>query len=371
MEDISSIIDDLGVLPDLANIGDARARGNGLHMHSEGWEWCSETETSNRILFFKDNADLLRLVIQGMQPTDIKWLGDASERVVSDEFTQDDEVTRIMRIECPIKSQWDRVSFANLCLRLIHLSEQDPNASTPKICKEVRSYLENKIDPSLPDINKRIGLTSELWLLKLLLELSSREDNELNQESALDCWQGYSNEYEETRDFGSESGVIIEVKATKDPQERVHMISNWEQLFHVEGEDLYILSCSLRPMKTGQHHFLDLAKEIEEILEDDALVESFRTKMETQGFPHHQWVHYEGDTKYRDGAFPIALVRISQDVPILDRESFAEGRGPYDENSVIRRPQYSIDLQSLEQFNHDTDDFDSILLRMMGHDTGN
>ena len=235
-----------------------------------------------------------------------------------------------------------------------------------EVCLRLRRYLETELVSDLIDENKQMGLTGELFLLRKMIELA-REEEDLTEQDALSCWQGFESEFEETRDFGnSDSKIIIEAKMTKDKENRSHIISNWKQLWAQEGESLYVFSGSLRPAKTGEEYWLQIAQEIEEYLVDASSINEFRQKMETQGVPVEQWNSYKGESPYMVG-FEFALIKITDEMKILRKNSFADGFGPDDEGSVIREPQYTLDLTAQEKIYIDDDDeeFDQILIRMM------
>jgi hypothetical protein len=260
---------------------------------------------------------------------------------------------------------------------LIIANRKDACLSPDNVCTIILPWLASG-ELELGDLlseNEQLGLFGELYLLKILLQLSEPE----NHTNVLSKWQGPN---AKKRDFAdtnqeneNESTVAVECKATVN-ENRHHHISGVDQLNikreieGVEDLELYIFSIGVSNENEGSQQLIELALEIhDEILNPDSRV-FFIEKINATGFLFDHERSYRRLEKYSiAGTFEPALIRVDRALHALVKDVIVVDEWT---NKRWMNVQYTLDLTGLPntisvhgENSEITDECSEILQRMI------
>jgi hypothetical protein len=211
---------------------------------------------------------------------------------------------------------------------LIVANRNDACLSPDRVCTIILPWLASG-DLELGDLiseNEQLGLYGELYLLKILLQLSEPE----NHTTVISKWQGPNAKKRDFADTIQEDGniptVSVECKATVNEQ-RHHHISGVDQLNikrdieGVEDLELYIFSIGVSDENEGSQQLIELAIEIrDEILNPDSK-ETFEEKINATGFLfEHERAYRRLGTYSIAGTFEPALIRVNSELHALVKD---------------------------------------------------
>jgi hypothetical protein len=188
------------------------------------------------------------------------------------------------------------------------------------------------------------GLLGELWLLERLIASRGPE--------ALDTWHGPLGEL---HDF-SMGQHGIEVKTTLS-RERIHVVSNLQQLEPSEGTNLFVLSLQLRPDGTAGSPTLPEAIDLiaEQLRTDQTRAAKFADLVRRVGYDEKHRSRFA--SRYRLRTKPV-LVRVDERFPAITRVNLAAFLGGEVSGRVVD-VEYTI---SLDQLGHEDGSHDFLQL---------
>ena len=223
--------------------------------------------------------------------------------------------------------------------------------------------------------NEQLGLFGELYLLKILLQLSEHE----NHTNVISKWQGPNAKKRDFADTLQEDGnqptVSVECKATVN-EYRHHHISGVDQLNikreieGVEDLELYIFSIGVSNENEGSQQLIELALEIrDDILNPDSK-EFFIEKINATGFLfEHERAYKRLETYSIAGTFEPALIRVDSELHALVKDVIKVDEWS---NKRWMNVQYTLDLNGLPNTipvhgdnSEITEECSEILLRMI------
>lgn len=295
-------------------------------------------------------------------------------RIYHPKYSEEDE-----KYDCTTILFDDTPEFKSKLAIIIHdlivANRNDAGLTPDSVCTIVLPWLASG-ELDLGDLlskEEQLGLFGELYLLKILLQLSEPE----NHTNVISKWQGPNAKKRDFADTDQEDGnqptVSVECKATLN-NERYHHISGVDQLnIKREGAqdlELYIFSLGVTDENEGSQKLIQLALEIrDEILNQDSK-ESFIDKINATGFSFDHERAYSRLGSYSiAGTFEPALIRVNSELHALVKDVIKD-----DEWSAKRwtNVQYTLNLTGIGgqilvhgENSEVTEECKEILLRMI------